>query len=385
MKLEKVLIVGGGIGGLTLALALNRAGIPCSVFERAPELKEVGAGVGVWANAVKVLDRLGVGGRVREIGIPLEAAELCADTGRVLSRVNLTEVVREAEATCYVLHRAELHAALAELLPEGAIETDHECVGVEETSACVTARFANGTSATGTLLVGADGINSVVRAQFWGREKPRYSGQTAFRGVVEFDVSDKRVMREVHGAGKRFGICPMSKGRAYWYAAFNSPEGKMIDFDKRQRLLLDEYKDWRGQATEIISATPSEAILQNDLVDRVPIKRWSKGSITLLGDAAHPTTPNFGQGACMAIEDAMVLTRNLIRHANVRDALRGYEAERGKRTASIVKQSRIFGTLARWKNPFAVRVRDLLVKATPEFVMRQTLRRQAAFDAGDLS
>ncbi|MBC7929437.1 MAG: FAD-dependent monooxygenase [Rubrivivax sp.] len=385
MKIEKVLIIGGGIGGLTLAIALHRAGIPCTVFERAPELKEVGAGVGVWANAVKVLDRLGVGDSLREIGMPLAVAELCSDTGRVLSAANLTEVVREAGAACYVLHRAELHAALAEQLPEGAIKTDHECVGLEETGAGVTAHFANGASAEGTLVVGADGINSVVRAQLWGREKPRFSGQTAFRAVVKFDVPDKRVMREAHGAGKRFGICPMSKDRIYWYAAFNAPEGRMIDFDKRQKLLLEEYKDWCGQAPDIIAATPSETILQNDLVDRVPIKRWSKGAITLLGDAAHPTTPNFGQGACMAIEDAMVLTRNLLRHANLRDALQSYEGERAKRTTSIVKQSWAFGMLARVKNPLVVRVRELLVRATPEFLIQQTLRSQAGFDAGDLS
>ena len=241
MKIERVLIIGGGIGGLTLALALNRAGIPNTVFERAPELKEVGAGVGMWANAFKVLDRLGAGDRVREIGMPLAVATLCTDAGRVLSVANLKEVVRGTQAACYVVHRAELHAALVRELPEGSIETDHECVGVEDTGASyVTAHFANGRSAKGTLVVGADGINSVVRAQLWGREKPRFSGQTAFRGVVHFDVPDKSLMREVHGAGKRFGICPMSKDRVYWYAAFNAPEGRMIDFDKRQERLLEE-------------------------------------------------------------------------------------------------------------------------------------------------
>lgn len=384
MKVEKVLIVGGGIGGLTLALALRRVNIPCSVFERAPELKEVGAGVGVWTNAVKVLDRLGVGTRLREIGSPLHIAELCSAKGQVLSRSNLDQVVREAGAACYVLHRAELHAALAEQLPEGAIKTNHECVAVEEDEAGVTIHFANGTSAKGTLVVGADGINSSVRAHLWGQSKPRYAGQTCFRGVVRMKADDG-VMREIHGAGRRFGICPLSEDRIYWYAALNAPEGKMIDFDERQSLLLEEFKGWQWQVPKIIAATPTETILQNDLVDRVPITRWSKGAITLLGDAAHPTTPNFGQGACMAIEDAIILTRHFVQHTNVPDALQSYERERGKRTAAIVEQSWTFGALAKWENPFAVHLRELLVRATPQFLVQQTMRKQIGFDAGDLS
>ncbi|MGI8995528.1 MAG: FAD-dependent monooxygenase [Pyrinomonadaceae bacterium] len=384
MKIEEVLIVGGGIGGLTLALALRRANIPCAVFERAPELKEVGAGIGVWTNAVKVLDRLGVGARLRETGAPVHIGEMCSAKGQVLSRTNLDQLVREAGAACYVVHRAELHAALAEQLPRGAIKTNHECVAVEEDEAGVTIHFADGTSAKGTLVVGADGINSIVRAHLWGPSKPRYAGQTCFRGVVKMKADDG-VVREIHGAGRRFGICPLSRDRIYWYAALNASEGKMVDFDERQRFLLEEFKDWTWQVPKIIAATPTETILQNDLVDRVPITRWSKGAITLLGDAAHPTTPNLGQGACLAIEDAMILTRHLVEYTNVAEALQSYERARGKRTAAIVKQSWTFGALARWENPFAVHLRELLVRATPQFLVQQTMRKQIGFDAGNLS
>ncbi|MGH9943705.1 MAG: FAD-dependent monooxygenase [Pyrinomonadaceae bacterium] len=385
MKIEKVLIVGGGIGGLTLALALRRANIPYSVFERAPELKEVGAGIGVWTNAVKVLDRLGVGERLRETGAPLHIAELCSAKGQVLSRSDLDHLAREAGAACYVMHRAELHAALAEQLPRGVIKTNHECVAVEADAAGVSIHFADGTSAKGTLVVGADGLNSIVRAHLWGPAKPRDAGQTCFRGVIKMKTDDTGVMREIHGAGRRFGICPLSGDRIYWYAALNAPEGKMIDFDQRQRLLLEVFKDWQWQVPAIIAATPTETILQNDLVDRVPITRWSKGAITLLGDAAHPTTPNFGQGACLAIEDAMILTRHLVKHTHVPEALQSYERARGQRTAAIVKQSRTFGALAKWENPFAVHLRELLVRATPEFLVQQTMRKQIGFDAGNLS
>ena len=159
----------------------------------------------------------------------------------------------------------------------------------------------------------------------------------------------------------------------------------MIDFGERQKFLLAEFKDWLWEVPKIIAASPSEKILQNDLVDRVPIKQWSRGAVTLLGDAAHPTTPNFGQGACMAIEDAMVLTRNLVRHTNLQDALQSYERARHERTANIVKQSWTLGTLAKWKNPFAVRLREMILQATPESFTRQAIRKQAGFDAGNLS
>jgi len=178
---------------------------------------------------------------------------------------------------------------------------------------------------------------------------------------------------------------PLSDKRIYWFATLNAPEGKMIDFAERQKFLLAEYKDWLWEVPQILAATPSGKILQNDLVDRVPIKQWSRGAVTLLGDAAHPTTPDFGQGACMAIEDAMILTRNLVGHTNLPDALQSYEQARYERTATIVKQSWTLGTLATWKNPFAVRLRELIFRATPESFARQAIRKQAGFDAGNLS
>jgi 2-polyprenyl-6-methoxyphenol hydroxylase-like FAD-dependent oxidoreductase len=339
----------------------------------------------VWINAMKVLDRLGVGERIRAIGQPLQIAEMCSDKGQVLSRTNIAEILGEPAGACYMMHRAELHAALAEQLTEGVVKTNHECVRIEETEGGVTVHFANGQSAYGALVVGADGINSVVRAHLWRREKPRYSGQTAFRGVINFQLPDVvHNMREIHGAGKRFGICPLSNDRIYWFATLNAPEGKMIDYGERQKFLLAEYKDWLWEAPKIIAATPSEKILQNDLVDRVPINQWSKGAVTLLGDAAHPTTPNFGQGACMAIEDAITLARNIINHATVQDAFQSYEKERRARTSKIVNQSWTIGKLVKLKNPFAVRLREMMMRATPEFIMRQTIRGQAGFDAGNL-
>lgn len=380
MKIEKVLIIGGGIGGLTLGLALQKAGIPFEIFERAPELKEVGAGVGLWANAVRVLDRLGLGEKIRAIGQPLQFGEIAGSKGQVLSRTDISQLTDEMQAACYVVHRAELHAVLAKNLPANLVKTDHECIGIQEN----TVKFKNQPDAAGTLIVGADGINSVVRKHLWGNESPRYSAQTCFRSVIDFSHSDTNALREVQGAGKRFGICPLGKNRIYWFAALNAPQGKMIPFAERKQFLLEEYKDWAWQIPEMIAAADSEKILQNDLIDRLPLKKWSKDAITLLGDAAHPTTPNLGQGACMAIEDAMVLTRKLMEFENLSDALQSFENERIPRTTLIVKRSWNFGKMAKWKNPLAVGLREFVVKTTPDSVMQKTLRQQIDYDAGNL-
>lgn len=384
MTIDKVIIIGGGIGGLTLALAFCRVGISVEVYERAPELKEVGAGLGVWSNAVKILNRLGVKERIEEIATPFRFAAVCNDKGQTLSNMNMEKFAKEIGTSSYLMHRAELHAAIAEKLPADVVKTGHECVKIEQDESTATAYFSNGSTANASLLIGADGINSIVRATLWNDGKPRYSGQTCFRAVTNFAAKDSDTLREVQGTGKRAGFCPLNKECIYWFAVINAPEGKMIPFEERRDFLLKKFDGWLYQIPEVIASTPSEKILQNDLVDRVPITQWSKGRITLIGDAAHPTTPNLGQGACMAIEDAMVLTRMLIQHSTHQEAFASYEKERLARTSKIVKMSWMFGKMAGWENSFTVKLRETLARATPKFLLEKEFRNQVGYDAGEL-
>jgi len=384
MKPEKVIVIGGGIGGLAFALALYRAGIAVEVYERAPELKEVGAGLGVWANAVRVLNRLGAGERVRELGNAIEFAELCNDKGQTLSSMNNKQVVSDNSPSLYIMRRSDLLNLIYEQLPSDIVKTGHECARVEENEKGVTAHFANGTKTEGTILVGADGINSIVRKTLWNDGKPRYSGQTCFRGLANFKLKDTDTLREIQGTGKRAGVCPLKNENVYWFTVVNAPEGKIIPFEERQSFLLKEFDSWLYQVPEIIAATESENIYQNDLVDRIPIKQWNKGRMTLLGDAAHPTTPNLGQGARAAIGDAMVLTRMLLQHKTHKEAFNAYEKERLARTTRIVNLSWNFGRMAGWENSFAVTLHELMARATPTFLMEKEFRNQVGYDAGDL-
>lgn len=378
MKIKTALIIGGGIGGHTLAIALAKAGIEPRLFERAPQLGEVGAGLGVWANAMRVLDRLGVGQKVRKLGSPLRRGEIVSWRGRVLSVLDIEGVTNDLGAGCYLLHRAELLAAIAEAVPAGVARAGMRCVRIEQEGEKVRAHFENGEVAEADVLIGADGLHSVVRASLWGEEPLRYSGQTCYRGIAPLGPLEPQVIRELSGPGLRAAVCPLDARRVYWWAALNAPEGEADVPAERQNYLLDKFRGWPHGIVDFIAATPAASILRNDLVDRAPLPSWSRGRVTLLGDAAHPTTPNLGQGACMAIEDAPVLADALASTSCPATAFRVYETRRLTRTTSVTKASWNFGRLARWQHPAAVWLRETLFRSAPAFLLERSLREQVA-------
>jgi 2-polyprenyl-6-methoxyphenol hydroxylase-like FAD-dependent oxidoreductase len=378
---DTVLIVGAGIGGLAAAIALRQAGVPARVLERAPHLGEVGAGLGLWANAVLVLDRLGAGEEIRGLGAPLTIAEICSAHGTVLSRLDLRRVLPDPRAASYVVHRADLHAALARRLPPGLVETGAEVLDVlQDARGGANVLLADGRSVRGSLVIGADGIRSAVRRSLWGEHALRYSGQTCYRGIAPLDVADPHVLREVQGSGRRAAVCPLGDGRVYWWAAVNAPADQSDEPERRREILGELFRGWPHGVPEAIAASEG-AILRNDLVDREPLRHWSRGRATLLGDAAHPMLPNLGQGACTALEDALVLAQSVRRHGATPDALRAYEAARIPRTTRIVRESWSFGGPARWSAPWAVRLRETLIRATPSAVLAGAIRRHVGYDA----
>ena len=382
---ERVLIIGGGIGGMTLAAALHQVGVVADVYEQAPEITEVGAGVGLWSNALFSLEQIGAAACVRRNCLSLRKGEIVNAQGKVLSAFDLTAFLGEfSDAACYIVYRPTLLAAISDQVPRQHVHTAHRCVAITQDATAVEARFDNGVVAYGTVLVGADGLHSVVRRALVTQDQLRYSGQTCFRGIAHMPVKDPGVIREIQGAGKRCAVCPMTTDSLYWWTAQNAREGKLIAQDQRRDFLLEAFKRWPSAITEYIAATPVEKILQNDLYDRAPIAGWSSGRVTLLGDAAHPTTPNLGQGANMAIDDAIVLARVLTQADTVQDALRQYEAARLARTTMIVRRSWRFGALTRWKNPLMVKLREWVVMLTPQSVLEAELRRQILQNVGTL-
>jgi 2-polyprenyl-6-methoxyphenol hydroxylase-like FAD-dependent oxidoreductase len=382
MNDNKVLVIGGGIGGLCTAIGLSQNGVPAEVFERMPEVKEIGTGTGIQRVAQEGLRMLGLSDAVEAIGgTPFQAQLLVSRRGRTMATIP-----RRGEA--FVVHRGELMEVFKRELGDASIvHTNRECVGYEQDGTGVTARFADGQEERGIALIAADGVRSVVRQQMIGDGPPRYSGQTAWRGMFKYThpTLPNDVSEQVWGPAALFGLFP-AKDRLFWWASAVRPEGEGDPPGGRKRDLLDTYEGFPESIPDVIQATPDEQIFRGDLYHRFPAKSWTQGRVTLLGDAAHPTMPAFGQGAGMAIEDAAVLARELspVAESNngqaITAALTSYEEKRIPRTAAIVNRARRMARLCAWKNPPAMVVREAFISAVPQGVWLRTYEHEHAFE-----
>ncbi len=358
-----VVIIGGGIAGLSTAIALSRANFRVRVFERAAELREVGAGITLWSNAIAALDRLGLARAIVARGQVLRRGEIRAPNGGVLATTDVAGLSAELGFECVCLHRAALLEELARAVPRDVVSLDRTLVGFESTDECVVARFADGSTATGRLLIGADGIHSIVAARIRGASPPRYAGYTGWRAVTTFE--HPRFARdeafETWGPGVRFGALGMDRERVYWFVSRTAPQGERVANDKR--FLVELFRRWHAPIGELIEATDESALLHHDVFDRAPNTVWGVGRATLIGDAAHAMTPNLGQGACSALEDVLELANSLARAGATPRALREYEALRKPRTRALVRDSRRVGELGQISNPLAVGARNLAMRA----------------------
>jgi len=382
-------IVGGGIGGLSAALALRRAGIRATIYERQPQLREIGSGLTLWTNAVKLVGRFGLLDALLAVGAPLGRFEFWSWRGERLGELSLGALADRLGAPCVGVHRADLMALLARALGDCRVELDARCLGYVQDDMGVTAKFADGRTARSDLLIGADGLQSAVRAALLGQRPPRYAGYTCWRGVATFEheAVSPGITSETLGYGTRFGMLPIGQGRVFWYATASTRPGGDDARAGRKHTVLDLFRRYRPPVVPLIAATDEAAILRHDIYDRPPVRRWGAGRVTLLGDAAHPPTPNLGQGACQAIEDAWMLARCLreVRLGGGGDrvdaALRPSEAHRTGRTAQVIRRSRRIGWVLQWRNPVAYALREATLRATTATVAAQQLRALLAHEA----
>ena len=360
-----VIIIGGGIGGLAAAAALRCVGISAAVYERAPEIREVGAGLSLWSNAIKALRRLGLDEAVVARGSPIEEAITRTDRGVVLSQVSIGDISKKAGAPTVCVHRAELQQVLASAVEPGQIHLNATCVGIDADRDGVTARFADGRTARGSILVGADGIRSAVRDSLLGAMAPRYAGYFGYRGIAhgEFPELPAGYTAFALGRGAQVGLVHCGPRRVYWFATVNAPEGTPTpDPVSLKAEAMKRFAGWHSPIPAVIAATEPGALIKGDIIDRPPTWLWGRGRATLLGDAIHPTTPNMGQGACQALEDAVVLADCLRRRGLGEEGLREYEETRRERTALVTRRSWSFGRVFQLENRVAIAVRNWLVR-----------------------
>jgi 2-polyprenyl-6-methoxyphenol hydroxylase-like FAD-dependent oxidoreductase len=282
-----------------------------------------------------------------------------------------------------MIHRADLVGALAESLPEGVARYGFECVAAEQVANRVKVQFANGHTDEADAVVGADGINSAVRAVLLDYEKPRYSGYACWRGISPRPASIlPGYVGEWWGRGKRFGITTLTHDRIYWFAVHNAPADQ--HFVDEHAAVTELFRDWADPVPEIIASTPPERLIHSDIVDRPPTKTWFKGRIGLIGDAVHPTTPNLGQGGCVAIEDAVALSRAMATTPDPATAFAGFKSERYKRTSAITKESWRLGKIAQWDGRFSCWFRDAALGLLLPMAGTRGIAQHASFDIGPL-
>jgi 2-polyprenyl-6-methoxyphenol hydroxylase-like FAD-dependent oxidoreductase len=360
----RIVVVGGGIGGLSAAIALRRAGNEVVLLERAPRIDQVGAGITLFANAMRALDRLGVREAVAAQGAAAKRSAILTWDGRELTRVPPDLL----EGTI-ALHRADLQAELA--AAGGGVRLGVEVAVVEQHDDGVVAVGVDGSEERGELLVGADGLSSVVRRAI--ADAPvRYAGYTAWRGVSPVPVESGR-LTESWGVGERFGLVDIGRARTYWFATKNAPAGAPDEPQGRKAEIVRRFSGWHEPIAEIADATDEDAILRNDVYFLEPLPRWRAGRLVLVGDAAHATTPGVGQGAAQAIEDAVVLADRLAHSDSVGDALAEYEASRRPRAELVLRMSRRVDKSAQLASPLGCRFRNALVRRLPERAQRRQL------------
>jgi 2-polyprenyl-6-methoxyphenol hydroxylase-like FAD-dependent oxidoreductase len=359
----RVIIVGGGIGGLAAAIALGRRGHRVVLLERTARLDAAGAGITLFANAMRALDRLGVGDAVRASGAPAEHSAILTSSGRPLLALP-GDLLEGAIA----IRRGDLQTALSDAAQSvrlGALVTSVELAGDG-----ATAKIEDGAEEQGDLLIGADGVRSVVRAAV-APALPRYAGYTAWRGISPVPIQNGQ-LTESWGVGERFGLVDLGL-QSYWFASANVREAEPERAGERKPELMRRFASWHAPIEAVLEATPDDAILRNDVYYLDPLPRWSRGRIVLLGDAAHATTPGIGQGAAQALEDAVALADALDAEAEIEDALARYESIRRPRVELTHRLSRQADRAAQLANPFGCRLRNAIASRIPAGVQRQQL------------
>ena len=378
MNNDEILIVGAGVGGLTAGIALEQSGFDVRVFERAESLRAEGAGISLFQNALRCLDRLGLADEVIDAGAEMLEGGVFDQNGRRIMDGSSTAAAHASSFPMAVAtHRARLVDILADAL-ESRITFDATVVGAGQNESSARIELDDGSEASGRLVIGADGLHSTVRAEVLGDENTdlRYAGYTSWRGVTDLSDADLDMSRsgEYWGSGQRFGIVPIGHGEVYWFAVGNAEQNQ--DFGRPTReLLVEMYADWPEQIPALIESTTDE-IIRTDIRDREPSETWGRGRLSLLGDAIHPMTPDMGQGGCQAIEDGVVLADALAnRPDDLVAGLRNYEDRRRGRTRWVVEQSRKTGRVAQWKNWFATSLRNVGMRLMPQSLLDRQLER----------
>jgi 2-polyprenyl-6-methoxyphenol hydroxylase-like FAD-dependent oxidoreductase len=368
----KAIIIGGGIGGLTTAIALQQQGIDFQVYEAAPELKPVGAGIVMASNAMQIFQRLGIEKKIQAAGLEVQQAFGVDEKFNVISGLDVKgKVAPRYGIGSYAIHRGRLQQTLLSEIDSAKVHLNKRLESVQQTDTKVIVRFEDDTFVEGDIVIGADGIKSAVRKSIFGELTLRYSGQTCWRGMAKFSLPDSKKGNsyEMWGPqkGLRFGFVPTAQDEVYFFTTYFTEQGGR-DSGASKEKLLNLYSVFGDLPRQIMEATPEENIIRSDIHDLSPIQQWWKGRVVLSGDAAHARTPNLGQGGCQAVEDALVLAKCLKVNTDPESAFIQYQSLRYQKALHVVNMSWQFGKVTNLGSPVLRWFRNSAMRLMPESI-----------------
>ncbi len=362
-------IIGAGIGGLTTAIALEKKGIKTRIFEQAERIKPVGAGIILASNAMQVYEALGLRKVIEESGNPISSMRITKSNLKPLSKIDLTYFEQKYNTKNIAIHRGILQQLLLDKLKSTEINLNHKLTSIVENTNGYFLEFENGKQIQSSTVLGADGLNSVVRQKLFPNNSLRYANQICWRGIAETElpIRFKNELNEAWGKSERFGFVQITENKVYWYA--------LKSFKKSNSELsinnLEHYFDsYNSVIKEIIKSTKKNQINTTEISDLKPTNLWFKSNVCLIGDSAHATTPNMGQGACQAIEDAYVLSECIDRYKTA-TAFSIYQKLRLPKAHRVVKASWLVGKMAHLKNPILIGLRNQMLRLTPSSINRK--------------
>ncbi|MER5181531.1 FAD-dependent monooxygenase [Streptomyces sp. NPDC002896] len=371
-------VVGGGIGGLAAAIGLRLIGWEVTVVERAPVLTDVGAGISLHANGIRALDVLGVGEAVRAAARPQYTGGTRVPGGGWLARMDGTALERELGTPIVGIPRAVLHHLLRAALPSECLVVGAEATSVDRSDPGRVRIPLGDAVLEADLVVAADGVGSRLRAQLFPQHSgPAYSGSTVLRAITEHPVELDTDFELTWGKGTEFGHIAFADGRAEWHAVLNSPPG--MRHADALAAMRRRFGTWHDPIPALLDATQPDAVLHHDIHElATPLPAFTAGRIALLGDAAHAMTPNLGQGACQALEDAAVLAAALATEPTVESALTRYDTERRPRSQSVARAARQAGRMGQQlTHPLAIALRNTALRLAPSRATARTILRHA--------
>jgi FAD-dependent urate hydroxylase len=379
--MKKITIIGGGIGGLTAAIALQQRGFDVTVYEAAPDIKAIGAGLWVAPNAINVFERLGIADKIKNAGNQLVTSCLGDHKGNALTTVDFSKIAAKYKNGTTTIHRGTLQNILLNAVKPNTVKTNYRLKSIENaenTEGGIIVHFENGETIETDILIGADGIHSVVRKHLFGDIPLRYSGQTCWRGIAKMQMQNPKHTAELWGTkgGLRAAYTQVNAEEVYWYITLKTGKGTKIPPQEVQSYLTNLVSEFNSEIQIAIINTDNQHIIQSDLFDIKPLPQWYRGNIVLLGDAAHATTPNLGQGACQAIEDAYYLAACLSENPSrllrdvplVLEAFSAYQAKRKPKADFVIKTSYQLGLLNNIGGSIGFRLRNFLLKIMPQSI-----------------